>query len=62
MSPIDSFERTISLEYLKLLDSEISNLYHALEEDECISEDRWRVYEKMLDRLFYIVGTIEREF
>ena len=59
--PIEPIERTILNDYIKQLDSQISALYHELEEDEIIPEDRWRVYEKMLDRLFYIAGTIEKE-
>ncbi|MBL4951086.1 hypothetical protein JK635_02375 [Neobacillus sp. YIM B02564] len=46
-------------DYIKQLDGEVSNLYHSLESE--LPENQWKVYEKLIDRLFYIIGQINEE-
>jgi hypothetical protein len=58
---ISEFKRSVLSDYIKQLDSEVSTLYHSIEENENISEETWRVYEKMLDQIFYLIGQVSEE-
>jgi hypothetical protein len=43
------------------VNNEISTLYHSLEENESISQEEWKVYEKIMDHTYYLLGEIEEE-
>jgi hypothetical protein len=50
------------LDVSKQIDNELSTLYHALEDDQSISLPQWRVYEKIIDHISYLVRTQQEEF
>lgn len=57
--PITEYSLSLIDDYIKQLDSEVSNLFHTLEEE--LPEKQFRMYEKMLDRATYLIGQIEEE-
>jgi hypothetical protein len=54
-------KRSVLLDYIKRVNNEISTLYHSLEENESISQEEWKVYEKIMDHTYYLLGEIEEE-
>jgi hypothetical protein len=54
-------KRSVLLDYIKRVNNEISNLYHNLEENESISQEEWKAYEKIMDHTYYLLGEIEEE-
>jgi hypothetical protein len=54
-------KRSVLLDYIKRVNNEISTLYHSLEENESISQEEWKAYEKIMDHTYYLLGEIEEE-
>jgi hypothetical protein len=47
------------LELIKQLGIEINTLYHAIEEDDLIPDDRFNEYDKQMECLYYIHSLLE---
>jgi ribulose 1,5-bisphosphate carboxylase large subunit-like protein len=54
-------KKSILMEHLRSLESEINNIYHLIEEDESISNEQYKVYETRIEKLFSIFNQIEEE-
>jgi hypothetical protein len=59
---IAEHKKLILSDYLKDLGNEISNLYHTMDEDEEISNDRFNnVYEALFEKINYLHMQLQEE-
>jgi hypothetical protein len=60
-SAISENKRSILLDLIRKLEDEISELYHEIEDDAHIPNDRFKEYEKELDHLLSTLKEIKTE-
>jgi hypothetical protein len=59
MNPkIDEDLKATLMDYLHQLEDQISEIYHTLENDSSIPEDKFKVYEKRIENLFSIHNSL----
>lgn len=61
MSTITENKKGTLIDLLKQMESEISELYHCLEDDQSISNDKFKEYEKQIDKLFGLHTQLSEE-
>jgi hypothetical protein len=54
-------EIQVSLDLLNKLEDELNNLYHLLEDEDGITDTKFRVYDKKMDDLFRIKRELKEE-
>jgi hypothetical protein len=58
---ISENKKLILLDLIKQLGIEINTLYHAIEEDDLIPDDRFNEYDKQMECLYHIHSLLEDE-
>lgn len=61
MSTISEDKKHVLLNHINQLESQLSELFHLLEEDQDIPEEQFRVYEKRIESLQSIYKEIYEE-
>jgi hypothetical protein len=61
MSTITEVKKEILMDLINRLGSEITTLYHTIEEDINIPPDDYEAYEKQIENLYSILQEIEEE-
>jgi hypothetical protein len=61
MSTIKEHKKEILMDLINRLGSEISTLYHIIEEDTNIPPDDYEAYEKQIENLYSILQDLEEE-
>lgn len=58
---IEYNKKSVLLDLIKQLGNEISELYHNIENDELIPDDRFNEYDKQIECLYRIHSLLEEE-
>jgi nitrate/nitrite-specific signal transduction histidine kinase len=61
LSTISEDKKSVLSDLIKRLGSEISTLYHTIEEDTNIPTDAYEAYEKQIENLYSILQDLEEE-
>jgi hypothetical protein len=58
---LEQYKKDVLTGLLKQLSNEISTLYHKIEDDQNIPDDKFREYEKQIENLQQIHSELEQE-
>lgn len=61
MSTITESKKDTLIDLLRQLENDIASLFHKLEEDQSIPDDKFREYEKQIEKLYYIHNQLNEE-
>lgn len=61
MSTITESKKETLMDLLHQLENDITSLFHSLDEDQSISNDKFKVYEKQIERLYALHNQITEE-